>query len=279
MENNPNWLEKLKEKREYLRQWLAQFQAASRAAAEVQKNLDFTDLQIRAVESRPDESSEIPLPNLGGTVDHDFSYLRTAYPWLPDFNEPNLSTASSFSSTGTVQISMYLGRVGDINSYITKEYSEEYLSEFEDLQNRYDRPTELRLLLKRLSSKGSLERLENAIRSFDSYRSGTGSRTSAAADMRTLLDGVKGDLFELARLHPGENITWEIMASRLAIGGVTSPQYAELLDLEKVRSSLISRLSDIFKDREAGSVTNMDQIWLEFQEHLVAVLGLIPLSA
>jgi len=274
-EDQSSWLDGLKQKRDYLRKWLDQFRSASRAAAEVQKNLDYTDVQIRAIENRPYASTEIPLPNLAGTVTHDLAYLKTAYPWLPEFKEEGFSTASAFSSTSIVQISTYVGRVGDIESDVTREYSENFLDEISQLQARYGRPNEVTALLERIGSKGSVVRLNNALQSYESFRTGTGTRSAAAADMRTLLDGVKGDLYKLARHHPNENMTWETMASRLAVGGPSGLQYVELLHIDKARSSLVSRLSEILKDREEGSLTNLDQVWLELQAHLVAVLGLI----
>jgi hypothetical protein len=63
------------------------------------------------------------------------------------------------------------------------------------------------------------------------------------------------------------------MASRLAIGGPRSAHYTELKGLEKSHSSLSARLSDVIHDREAGSLTNLDDIWTEIQEYLVGLLG------
>ncbi len=277
--SDPNWLDSLRKKRDYLVEWLARFKSASRVAPEVQKNLDFTEWQIRAIETRPDEGSEIPFPNLGGTISRDLSYVQTAYPWLPQFNDQDLNVASAFSSTSTSQVSIYIGRVGDIDSQETNDYAERFMAEFEGLQDKYDRPMELRMAIERLRSPRLLQRLDNAIRSYESYQTGNGSRTSAAGDMRTLLDGLKGDLYNFAKQHPGENMTWKKMASRLALGGSPGSQYDELVQLEQSRSSFVSRLSTILKDREAGSLTDLDQLWLELQNHLLAVLGLIQVQS
>jgi hypothetical protein len=42
-----------------------------------------------------------------------------------------------------------------------------------------------------------------------------------------------------------------------------------------VRTSLISRLSDIAKDREGGSLTNLDNLWTQISDHIYIVLSLI----
>jgi len=277
VKGDPPWLAKLKQKRDYLSQWLARFRAASRVASEVQKNLDFTDFQIRVIEARPYESAEIPLPDLDQTADSDLSYLPRAYPWLPDFDDSHLPSASAFTSTATLTVSVFLGRVGDIQSPEAKRYAARHLDELRDLQERHDRPRELRVLIERLGNRNTLERLDRALLSYQSFHNGTATRSAAANDMRTLLDGVKGDLFDAARHHQNENMTWAAMAARLAHGGSAGPQCSELIRLEATRSSLVSRLSDVMKDRDAGSLTNIDQLWLELQDHLVAVLGLVEL--
>jgi hypothetical protein len=67
------------------------------------------------------------------------------------------------------------------------------------------------------------------------------------------------------------------MAQRLVKGPVPGPEYDELIRLEDRRSSLISRLSDVVKDRESGSLTDIDQLWIQVQEHIVSTLGLLNL--
>jgi hypothetical protein len=91
--------------------------------------------------------------------------------------------------------------------------------------------------------------------------------------MRNLLDGIRGDLFKLARKWPKENMTWQKMAERLAKGGSTGVECQELIRQERNRSSLISRLSDILKDRETGSLTNLDNVWTQVMDHIYTVLA------
>ena len=92
---------------------------------------------------RPDDGSEIPFPDLGGTRSHDLPCLKTAYPWLPQFDDQNMNSASAFSSTSTTQVSIYLVRVGDIESQTAKDYAAQYFAEFVNLQDKYDRLEEL----------------------------------------------------------------------------------------------------------------------------------------
>ena len=92
------------------------------------------------------------------------------------------------------------------------------------------------------------------------------------------MDGMQGDLFEKARGWPEENVTWDEMAKRLSKGQPGGTEYQELIDQGKTRASLISRLSDIAKDREQGSLTNPDNVWTQILDHMYTVLGLVDLD-
>jgi hypothetical protein len=92
--------------------------------------------------------------------------------------------------------------------------------------------------------------------------------------MRTLLDGIKGDLFEKARNMAKENMTWERMAGRLSKGKSGGPEEKELVDQESERERLIECLSKVAKDREGGSRTDIDTLWTQILDHIYVVLTL-----
>ena len=110
------------------------------------------------------------------------------------------------------------------------------------------------------------------------FKAGAGNKTAAAMEMRTFLDGLSGELVQMAKRSKTENTpTWEKMAKRLSKNGASSVECQEVLRQETVRSSLVSRLSDVGKDREGSSVTNLNHIWTELLEHAFTVLSLINL--
>jgi len=277
MPKNPEWLAKLKAKKYHLEEWLRRHKQADEVAGEVQKNLDFTNWQIQALEGRPQESDEIPLPELSRTLDSDFVYLQSALPLMPTYDKSQVIAASAFTSSGTASVYEFASRVRDVGTPQATAYSDRVTVTFQELQARHDRPNELRRLLGQLSNAGTLQRLEATLASYQAFKRGTANRTAVAIDMRNLVDGVKGDLLEGAMKRPGEDITWEAMAARLARGGIDSPQHQELLSLKKRHTSLFSRLSDIAKDREGGSLTNIDDVWAETQDYLVALIGFVQL--
>ena len=91
--------------------------------------------------------------------------------------------------------------------------------------------------------------------------------------MRTFLDGVKGDLFVLARQSPEENMTWETMTARVAQPkGET--EYREVLRQESIRSNLVSRLSEIGKDRRVASGDDLLNLWTQTLDHVYVLLTL-----
>lgn len=268
-------LEKLKAKKRHLEEWLRNHKSADEVAAEVQKNLDFTNWQIDALEGSPDEADEIPRPDLTQTLDSDSAYLSQVLPPMPPYDMKRVVAASAFTSSGTIPIYQYVSRVGDLGTEDSIRYSTRVTVAFQELQQTYDRPGEIRELLAKLGNPGTLDRFDAALRSLYAYKRGTANRASPAIDMRTLIDGAKGDLYERARMHPKEGISWQTMSARLALGGEASEQYTQLLAIENTHSSLVSRLSDIAKDREAGSATSIDNVWAELQDYLVSLLRLL----
>ena len=86
-------------------------------------------------------------------------------------------------------------------------------------------------------------------------------------EMRTFLYKLKGELFSKAREHPGENMTWELMAERL------SPASGRqiVLDQESAHSSLTDTLSRVGKGRP--SAFDFNEAWARFVDHVFSVCG------
>jgi hypothetical protein len=107
------------------------------------------------------------------------------------------------------------------------------------------------------------------------YKGENKAKTAAGMEMRTFLDGLKGDLFNLARLNTSENMTWDKMALRLTGGDKSSQEFSLLLRQGKDQSSLTNRLSSIGKNREGQSVTNLHYIRNELLSHVYTILKII----
>lgn len=279
MPHEPEWLDKLNRKKLHLRTWLDRHKSAEEIADDVQEALDFTEWQIDAILSRPDAADEVVLPDLSTTLDSDLAHLEFSLPMMPAYDKEQFLGTSAFTSSGTLSVFDFAARVGDIEEPEAKDYSGKITVTLQDLNERYDRPSEIRKLLERTGNPNTLERFDEAHSSYGAYQRGADKRTALATSMRNLIDGVKGDIWEAAREKPKESMTWEIAARRLARGGPEGPQAEELTQQEKRHSALVSRLSDVLKDRDAGSVTNLDFLWADILSYLSALMGLLDIDA
>jgi hypothetical protein len=267
--------EKLEAKSEYLKEWIERYKGAQEVVQYVQTNLDTTEWELQALNNRPDEADEIPLADLYTKFDRDYDYLTSALPMMPQYSPDAFLNSTAVSTSGSASVYEYVARVGDMGVPAAQAYSRKYTAIYHELQAAQARPKAIRDLLGKLGNPQTQERFDRALMAYSAAQSGTGERTTAALEMRTLLDGIKGDLFKKARRRPKENMSWSEMAARLAKGIPRGTEQQELADQELVRTSLISRLSDIAKDREGGSLTNLDNLWTQISDHIYIVLSLI----
>jgi hypothetical protein len=270
-------LQNRKKKRDYLVTWLQNFGQAQEMVPRVQKELEKTEWEIDALSNLPEEAAEIPSGDITVVFDKDLRYLPHALPMIPSFDAGKLSSSDAISSSGTMSVYEYVARIGDIGTPIAFEYSNHYTLEYQEIQLAHDRPNEVRNLLDKLPSKSTGERFERAEESYMQFKAGNGEKTSAAMEMRTFLDGLSGELFQVARKWEKENMTWETMAERLSKGDISEVEYSEMIRQKGIHSSLINRLSDIGKDREGGSAVNLNHIWTELIDHAFTILSIVDL--
>lgn len=122
-------------------------------------------------------------------------------------------------------------------------------------------------------TSSTLKRFDDAEKAYWCSKSDPDNRKEAALNMRNLLDGLKGDLFQLARSHNKENMTWEKMIKRLGIGVNNGDEHRALSNQKDVRGTLISYLTDIIKGRDPR--TNLDHLRTQVLDHIYIVLGLL----
>jgi len=271
------WLRKLREKRNYLMLWLERVRKAQEVIPFVHRDLELTDWEIAALENSPEEADEIAVVGLSDIMDDELAFWKVNVSMMPPYDVRAVSSSSAYSTSGTASFYSFVSRIGDLDVPGAAEYSGKYTVGYQDLQQRQDREGEVRRLIETIGNPQTLERFDRTSAAYHGAQTGTAERTSAAFEMRTLLDGIQGDLFEKARSRPGENMTWATMAQRLAKGGQGSVAEKGIRNQENPRSSLIDRLSRIGKDREGSAVTDLGHIWTQLLDHVYAVLGLAQL--
>jgi hypothetical protein len=262
-----------KDKRSYLTNWLHNFGQAQEIVPRVQKELEKTEWEIDALSNLPDEAVEIPSGDMTILFINDFKFLTNeALPMIPTFDVSKMSSSDAITTSGTASVYGFVARIGDIATSSAFDYSYRYTKKYQEIQLAHNRPNEIRMLLAKLLNSNTAERFNKAEISYLQFKAGIGEKTSAAFELRTFVYGLSGDLFQIARRWEKENMTWEIMAERLSKDGQTGMEYSEMIRQKIIHSCLISRLSDVGKDREGGSFVNLHHIWTEMLDHVFIVL-------
>ena len=224
-------MEGLEAKKAYLREWLERYKKAQDVVPSVQRNLEMTEWEMRALADRPEEAEEIPLDDLETRFDREYNHLIRVLPMMPEYDPGSIPTLTAVTTSGSASTYVYVSRVGDLGTKEAQEYSRKHTVAYRKLQATQERPKEVRSLVEKLANPQTLERFDQASDAYFATRSGTGKRNAAAGAMRTLLDGVQGDLFKIASRWPRENMKWDTMVERLSKGEIEGTEHKELLSL------------------------------------------------
>jgi len=266
-------LNSLRKKEEHLSEWLRRYGKARDVVPHVQKNLDITRWEIGALENRPTVAGEVPYTaHLHYSIAQDYELTQSALPMMPVYNTAAIGTASSATTSGAMAIYNHVAKYGDLNDVKAVEFSRAQTKLYREIQAQQERPKQVRGLMELYCGANTLERFDIATQAYLSSISGAVTRMQAANAIRNTLDGIKGDLFNRARATPNEHMTWEKMAPRLAKGDA---ECELLLRNETTRTSLISGLSDILKDRSPSATTNLENLWVQTLDFIFAALSLL----
>jgi len=270
---NAEDIKKMEDERKHLQEWLENYNSAKVVAPIAQQRVEILDWQISAFRNAPPEAAEIVSPILSINNDDAYRQSVAAFPMMPHYSGMSAVNSSAGSAASTSATFQFVARVGDIGTPESIEYSHRYRGLYQTIQQSQDRPGQARDLIGHLGNPQTVTRFDTAHQAFREYKIGS-SRTGAANDIRTLLLGINGDLLNKARLRPNENPpNWETMAVRLAPSAIS-----EFKKQEAVYKSLLTRCTEVQKDRKEGSLTNLGDIWTETLEHIYALLTLVVSS-
>lgn len=272
---DPDWLPKLRSKSIYLTEWLRRYTVMADVAPMVKKTLDYTNWEIDVVENRPSILGGPSLPDLAHSTKLDLANVQTILPMPYQYTPDTIAGASAFSSTGVIAVFDYTQEFVGFAEADGVDYAEDAKASLEKLDSTYNTHDELRHLIATFGKRGLNDRFSVVSSALESYQIGTSDKTAAAIGMRNLLDGVKGELWSRARTHPSENMTWSLMANRLAYGSIGGPHHDTLLSLESTYTSIIAKLSEIAKDRDCKTLLDPISIWIDVKNFLIAIVGLL----
>jgi hypothetical protein len=268
----------LEETIDHLEKWLDRCRKANAAAPYVQRTLETLRWEAEVFNDRPDIADEIPLGDLSATFGRQHQHLTEALPMMPEYDASKVSMGTAVATSASATTYTYITRVGSLPNQEARDYATQHTSAYRQLQDSHDRPQEVRALLQKLGNPQTLDRFDRALRGVLTAKHGIKERTAAANEMRNLLDGVKGDLFQKARRRPRENMDWDIMTQKLTSVQIGSVAHQELREQKSRRGSLYNQLSSVLKDREGHARIDLDDLWSQVLDHLYVVLTLIDIE-
>ena len=274
----PKKTDKLKETKDYIEKWLKRYKKASESIPHIQRNLDITEWELQAIDNRPDEADEMLTADITTRFDRDYDYLKEVLPMMPQYNPNDIQNLFTITTSSSGLVYDFIYKVKSLNTPKASSYSEEYTSRYQDIQRKHERLKEVCDLIDKFGNPNLIQRFKRAENSYVAAKSRAGERTVAASEMRTLLEGIKGELFEKARHWQKENMTWKTMSERLSKGEINGTEQIELIEHETINNRLIKDLSTILKNREGDNLKNLDDIWTMLLDHLYVIFGLINLG-
>ncbi len=250
--------------KEYLDEWLARQREAQAITSEVERARAAAEWQVAAY---PDIQSYLP-PSLrqilDARVELAYKQVRIVLPMPPRYEPLTGTSVSSAVATGTMGTYGF-GLAFSTTASPPPEVVQRHLTSFDRLQAAQDRGATVRTLLQDVSLALAVQ-FDRARGNQLTARSQPDQAAGAALEIRTLLDNLRGELFQKARISPGENMTWEIMSDRL--GTRTEVSRELLLEQKQDRSRLLDDLSAIAKRRQGDRVSHLSDLWPLVLEHL-----------
>jgi hypothetical protein len=260
---------KLTDARDYLGTWLERSRQVVDAAPAVQRLYDVLDWEVRTYERRPTEAGSILTPDLDRYGELVYSRITSSLPMLPPIPASSITQVSSITASSTSAILAYVAEVSNLQTPSAVTYASSVLTEYGRLQESQQRPVEVRALLA-TRMPTVLPKFDSARDAYQRAQSGVGDRPTSALEMRTFLDGVKGELIERARGHTGENMTLELAVERLCS---SAPTKLEIEEQIKQRSSLFATLSAVAKRRDESQAYELDGLWARVLDHAFVVVS------
>lgn len=257
--------------RDYLKKWIENCQKANEMLPGVQRSYELIDWQCDALSKLPESKRRSLDESSISFFTRNYGEIRNALPMIPTYNPQTITLCGTLAVSGASATFDHISKIYDPSDTSFAVFYESQAQNYHRIQQSQNRLEEVRVLLRCQFPDGVMRQYEVTISAYYVAKSGIGEHAVAAGEMRTLLDKVKGELWNKARSHPEENMTWEKMTTRLRPISRNSVFHTQLMDQEKIRSHLYEILSLIFKRREGDSTRNIDDIWMMVLDHLFVV--------
>ena len=149
------------------------------------------------------------------------------------------------------------------------------MSSYQLLQVEHNRIYEVETMLRQYNFSNTLTIYPIAQKAYYSAKGNDDNITTAALEIRNLLEKFKGDLYLKAMRVTKENMTWEIMAERLCPRDKSFVGHAELIEQKAKHTDLTGPLSSKLKRREDKAPIHIDDLWTMTLDHMYIILKTI----
>jgi len=201
-------------------EWCAALKRANEIAPTVAKLREEVRWEVGVFEQLPPEADNVSSTGVDEQSRIALEAFQKRVPAMPPYSKELVCQISSTTSnTASVTVS-FLSRVTQLESPAARQYGLVKLQEYFDMQAAHKRPEEVRQLIDRHIPL-LLPRFDQAYDTVGQFVAGVSTDTAAANDMRNLVDGLQGQLYERARHAPKEIMTLRLVAQREGFMNVT----------------------------------------------------------
>ena len=255
---------------DYLRTWLERHRSANDIAPSVREALDEAEWEFGVIRDRPSDAANLSTTQLDAYSGMALRRVTDSLPMLPIYDASAGLRINSISTSSSSAAFAYVHEVGMIGTPTAIEYSLAKADQYRALQESHQRRLRVRALIQELIPRAA-PRFDAACRAVDQSRIGIAAKSAAASELRNLIDGVQGELMDLARTSPREQLNWEIMSKRLV--PASSDMHGVLLEQGRLRSTLYGDLSHATKLREGERAQPIEDLLARALDHAFTVLA------
>lgn len=261
----------------YLSDWLDRAREVRELEPYVQQAYQNTVWQRDSLNSIPDDAVDVNASLVNSLENSRYVFEN----YLPEIQKSRkqYTDVSSFNATvisGSSNTFSYLNQISPDLSSEQRDIISPQIASYVELHQRQNRITTVKCLLNKLDNN-LVDELELAEKELRHFKNKTSDVIAPATALRNVLQHFKGQLFLKARNTPKETPNWSIMAGRIVITGVSTPEHNTLENEKTTNSQLYDRLSRILKGNLNAASSDMDNIFIEVTDHIFTVLSLIIL--
>jgi hypothetical protein len=267
--------DKAREFLEHLEEWMRRYEAAKELAPKIQREIANAQLTVKTWDylkvRAPNEISQAVEQSMA----REITELKQRLPLIPRYDNMApfaITTSSTSNSTVAVEVMLQVyvaqPQPNPEGASLVRAYEKLHQD-----QNQFGE-AESRIKSVLPSPSELLALFQAAEKSHRMAVAGVDDKSHAAGDVRNFLYKFKGELFDKARRHKGDNMTWPIMAARF-VPDVSSVQHLRLLEQERIHNEIYDDLSKVTKLQRDMEQALFSATWFRAVDHVIVVCGCI----